>query len=222
MRRLLLSVLAISLFAAPAADAATVAIKPVKKCYRSGEKPTIAGIGFRPGGTVDVTSDGSSIGSAAVNAQGFFAGTLTVGLGSGERLRTYAATDPVNPGLTASTGVRVSAVTVTVNPQSGTPGRKIKVKARGFTTGKRLYAHVRRGTKYRRNLRVGKLRRACHKLKRTKRIIRKGAPNGTYLVQFDTKRKYSKQTKVRVRFNVTVFSIFGARASTAQSWTRIL
>jgi hypothetical protein len=209
------------LLAAPAAQAASVGVRPVKKCYRSGEKPTIAGIGFRPGGTVNVSSDGSSLGSASVNAEGFFAGTLTVGLASGERVKTYAATDPINPALTASTRLRVSAVTVTVNPTNGAPGQKIKVKARGFTTGKRLYVHVRHGKSYRRNLRIGKLKGACHKVRKKKRIIRKGAPNGSYVVQFDTKRKYSNKTKVRARFTVNVFSIFGSRASPAQAWTPI-
>ena len=213
MRLLVPLALLACLIAAPAVRAATVAVKPVESCYRSGAEPTIAGAGFRPNGAVNVTSDGSSLGQVPVNAQGFFAGKLTVGLASGERVKTYGATDTVNPALTASIRLRVSAVAVVVSPQSADPGRKVKIRARGFTTGKRLYAHVRHGTAVQRNVLVGKLKGACHKLKRRRRIIPAGAPSGRYLVQFDTRRRYSKDTPVRVRFKVKVLTVSGAGPS---------
>ena len=220
MRRSVFLALALLLPAAVPADAATVAVGPAKPCYRSGENPTIAGAGFTPNGAVNVTSDGRSIGQAQVNAVGFFAGKLTVGLASGERLKTYSATDTANPALSASIRLRLSAVAVSVSPPSGKPGRRLRIKARGFTTGKHLYAHVRHARTVRRNVRVGKLKRACHKLKRKRRISPRGAPGGRYLVQFDTRRRYSKHTPVRVRFKVTVFPVLGA--STALAWTRAL
>ena len=60
---------------------------------------------------------------------------------------------------------------------------------------------------------VGKLKGPCHTLKRKKRVLEATTPSGVYTVQFDTKRRYSKKTKVWVRFTVTVSPTWGRRSS---------
>ena len=90
-----------------------------------------------------------------------------------------------------------------VTPKNGAAGRKLRINATGFTTGKRLYAHIVR-KRFKRNVFIGKLKGPCRTLKSRKRVLPAGTPTGVYTVQFDTRRKYSKKTKVWVQFTVTV------------------
>jgi hypothetical protein len=214
-----------SLGAAASANAATVAVSPVKQCYRAGSTVSFSGNGYTPNGAVNITSDGSQIGSASTNGTGAFLADLTVGLASGEKVKTYGAVDQFNPSLTASLQLRVSAVDVALSPKSGAPGRRMRIRARGFTTGRRLYAHVRKGRRYRKNIKVGRLKGACHKLRKRKRLISRGAGTGTYKVQFDTKRRYSSKTDPRVVYSVFVFRTFksgnASAASVGERWVRV-
>ena len=202
-----------------AAGAAQVGVLPAKPCYRSGESLLIGGTQYTPNSSVRITSDGAFIGSVTTDGNGIFQGTLRVGQRRGERTKTYTGTDLSNQANVASTTLRVSALDVTVRPRSGRPGRRVRVRARGFTTGTRLYAHVVRGG-YRRNVRVGRLRGACRKLSARSRIFRRGTRPGTYTVQFDTRRRYSRRTAVRERYRVVIFR--RARASAAgAAWRRV-
>jgi hypothetical protein len=225
LRRSVLAVPCAVLLAFPAAaEAATVGIRPVKSCYRAGEQTFFGGSGFTPNGAVSVTADGSSLGSLSVASNGAFGGSLGIGLASGEKLKTYTATDQVDPSIAASTRVRVSALDVSVRPRRGRPGRRVRVKARGFTTGKRLYAHIRRGRRYKKNRRIGRLKGACRKLSKRTRFFSRRTPAGIYTVQFDTKRRYSRRTAVKLRFSVTVFHTVRASASAASAperWVKI-
>jgi hypothetical protein len=193
---------------APGAHAATVSVTPLKPCYRSGETIGMSGTGFTPGeDMVNVTSDGQPIGSDDVESDGTFVGDLGVASPS-ERVKTYTATDQSNPANTASVQLRVSPFGVFVSPPNGPPGRRLRIVARGFTSGTQLWAHVvRRGKS--RNLRIGRLRGPCRRLRVRKRLFRRNARPGTYAVQFDTRRRYSRKTRVKDRFRVTVFRTFG-------------
>ena len=211
------------LVVAPAAEAATTAIAPAKKCYRSGEKVVFGGTGFTPNNTVRVTSNGVAIpGGLTTNPVGTFLGRLTVGQRSGEQTKTYQAIDNANPTITAATAIKVSALNVGVKPKNGNPGRKLRIKARGFTSGGTLRAHVVKG-RFRRNIRIGKVKGACGKVTKRKRIFRSSTRSGTYTVQFDTKRRYSRKTAVRIRYRVTVFRRLVSRSVAASSvgWTRL-
>ena len=212
---------AVAVLAAPAAaNAATLGVIPQKACYRAGENVLIGGSGYTPNGTVQVNSDGRAVGTANSNATGAFSGALQLGVPSGERLKTYTAIDTTTPASTgnqASLQLRVSRLGVSVKPNSGRPGRVVRIKARGFTTGKTLYMHIVRGHK-RLNRRVGKLKGACHKLSVRKKVFSRHTRTGTYTVQFDSKRHYSKKTKVKIRFSVTVFAHAASHAASDPSW----
>lgn len=222
--RLALPLAALALAAPASAQAATLAVSPQKACYRSGETVGLTGAGFTPDGqsNISVTSGGSQIGTLSTDSTGAFSGSLTVALARGERVKTYAATDQLNPELTASRRLRVSALDVNVFPLSGTPGRLLRIGARGFTTGRTLWAHVkRRGGRRARNLRVGRLRGACRRIRTHRQIFREGTAPGAYLVQFDTRRRFSRRTRVRRRFTVQVFRVFdpGSARAAAQRWS---
>jgi hypothetical protein len=211
-----------ALLALPASShAANVGVLPDKRCYRSGERVGFLGNGFTPGGRVTIAADGAPIGLLSTDATGTVAGQLTVVQRRGERLKTYTATDQPDPALSASTRLRVSALDVRVRPRSNRPGRKVRIRARGFTGSKHLWAHLVRG-RYRRNVKVGRLRRSCRRLFRRKRLFPRRTRPGVYRVQFDGKRRYRRSTAVQVSFRVVVFRTVGrSAASTGESWTRL-
>lgn len=221
MRLRIAGAIAAGMLALPAsAMAASVAVTPSKPCYRSGEQVFLGGNGFTPSGRVSVTADGLPIGPLAADGQGNVGGRLTVARRSGEGVKSYVAADQLNPGLRAVAPLRVSAFQVRVSPRSGRPGRKLRVRARGFTDTKNLHAHVVRG-RYRRNVKVGRLRGACGTLIRRKRLFPRRTKPGTYTVQFDGKSRYSRSTPVGIRFRVVVFRRFGRAAAAGSSWTRV-
>jgi hypothetical protein len=217
---LALAVLAACLTAPAAASAGTLGVLPAKSCYREGEKALLGGGGYTPNGTVQVNLNGRALSLLNTDPGGNFGGVLTIGALSGERINTYTAIDTSNTANQGTKQIRVTSLGVSVHPKSGAPGRVVRIKARGFTTGKTLYMHIRRRHLHL-NRRIGKLKGACRKLSVKRKVFSAHTHTGTYRVYFDGKRKFSTKTKVQVGFHVTVFAHFASHASAAQSWTRI-
>lgn len=195
-----------------AASAASLTVSPQKRCYGSGESVSFLGTGFTPTtdplnpNQVNVTRPGANVGLLNVDANGAFNGVLGVRLDSGRETRTYTATDLADPSITASAQITVSSVLVRLRPINGAPGRRLRINAHGFTTGKTLWAHVRRGRSGR-NIKLGRLKGACGNLKTRRRLLPQNAAVGVYTVQFDTFRRYDGREKnrpVRDRYTITV------------------
>jgi hypothetical protein len=186
-----------------AASAAELTVSPDKSCYRSEEVVNLLGTGFTPQSTVTVTRGGTAFPPLTTQADGSFGGKLTLFLDSGRETRTYVATDDSNPSLTASTQITVSAVRVGLKPATGAPGRIMTVTARGFTTGSVLWAHVRHQGSTR-NVRIGRLKGACHGLKTRKRLLPQNAALGVHTIQFDTFRRYRAKRAVKDLYTVSV------------------
>jgi hypothetical protein len=190
--------------AAPAgASAASLDVTPEKRCYSHGESVNLIGSGFTPGASASITRDGSLLGSLPADATGAFNGILTLAQNSGRRTKTYTATDGTNPSLTASDQITVSAVRVGLAPGNGAPGRVMSIDARGFTTGKTLWAHVIKG-RSKRHLRLGRLKGACGNLETRRRLLRRSASVGVHTIQFDTFRRYRADRPVRDRASISV------------------
>ncbi len=207
-------------FAVPAvASAATLTITPAKKCYRSGESFSMAAAGFTPGAPVNVTVNGSTLTGSPLVADG--AGNIGSGLMLGQRVgqqqKTLVTTDATNPALTASASLLVTAVAVNVKPKNGAAGRTVKIGARGFTTGKTLWAHISKGGKTVRNVKIGKLKGACSKVAAKRKLFVSSTPSGTYKVQFDTVRKRSSKTTVKSTYTVTIYPIVKSGSASAAS-----
>ena len=221
---------AAALLAGPAsAFGASVGVIPQKPCYRSaappnGEKVFLGGTGFTPNGTAEVTLDRKPLGMTAADPQGVIRGLLTLGSITGERNRLLAATDQANAANFGALNLHATGVALNVKPRRAGPGRPVRIKARGFTGSKRLYAHIRRG-RYHRNVGIGRLKGACRKLSRRNRIFSAGTRPGVYRVQFDGKRRYSSRTVPRIRYRVTIFRRLVRRgsvsAASAASWARL-
>ena len=190
--------------AAPAtASAASLDVTPQKRCYSSGESVNLLGAGFSPLGTASVTRDGAALGTLTTDANGVFNGTLTLAQTTGKRTKTYTAKDDSVPTLTASRQITVTAVRVDLSPANGAPGRRMSIKASGFTTGTTLWAHVTRG-RSKRTLKIGSLSGACGGLKTRKRLLPRNAALGMHTIQFDTFKQYDPKQRVRYRYTIDV------------------
>lgn len=203
---------------APLASAATMKPEPKKRCYRDTETVNLAGEGFSPNGTVSIARDGMVFPQPLnTSPTGEFLGQLKLAQGTGQSRRTYTATDTTDPTVMASTSLVVSATEVKVQPDTGTPGKLLRIGARGFTVGKTLYAHIVRKHKSR-NVRIGRLKGSCSKLLAHKRLFTKRTKVGTYRVQFDTKRRYSAREEVKYAYTVEISVEPKAAASV---WKRV-
>lgn len=219
----LTSLLAAVALAAPlTASAATLSVD--KRCYGPGDKVSFSGGGYTPNGQVAFTVGGQQLGVTTANPVGELAVALAAPQIDGkQRTDVFTATDQTNLALAASTNVLLTSLDVTVSPKKGNPGKARRIKARGFTTGKTLYAHVKLGKK-RRNVKIGKLKGPCKTLNVKRKLFASNAPTGLYSVQFDAKRKYSAKTAPSVTFLVNVFqTIVPAMTSSsiAERWTRL-
>jgi hypothetical protein len=186
-----------------AASAAELNVSPQKSCYSSGESINLLGTGFSPLGSASVTRDGTLLGALNTDGNGAFNGVLTLAQNSGKQTKTYTATDGTDPSITASRQIVVSSVRVGLKPASGAPGRILRITARGFTTGKTLWAHITRG-KSKRTIKLGRLKGACGSLMTRRRLLPQNAALGVHTLQFDTFRRYSSRQPVRDRYTITV------------------
>ena len=183
-----------------------------------------------------IVRDGTLIGSLRAGPFGAFGLVDTSGsVSSGERRYAFQAVDTTNPAIRAATELRVSALAVSVRPSGGSPSRPRRVRARGFVGGRTLYAHVRRGRGYRLRVRIGRLRGACATVSARRRLLKRRTPVGTYRVQFDARRRYSRcrrvtATRTCLVLRVRVFRIFRfssasgsvSAAGTGEAWEQVV
>jgi hypothetical protein len=202
-RPLAVAVAVASLAAPAAAQAASLTTEPAKPCYRSAETISFLGSGFTPLGTANLTRDGVFVSPIPTDATGQFNASLKLQQDQGTQIRTYTATDANNPSLSASVPVTVSAVGVGLSPRTGSVSRRFRIRARGFTTGDTLWAHiVHRRSK--RLVKVGALTGACHNLRARMRLLTQNARVGRHRIQFDTFRKYKRDRAVKTTYTIRV------------------
>ncbi len=218
------ALLTIGALAAPAgAQAASLGLLPAKACYGAAEKVSLFGTGFTPGGPVTVRQGLMTLNPGpTVDATGSFAGKAFIQqISAKEETTNFNATDQNNPAITIATGpLRVSQLSLS-GTKAGANGLIQRIRARGFTSGRKvLYAHVRRGGRKIKNLRIGRLQGACRTLNVRKRFFSSGANPGVYTLYFDTARRFKKGRSQQPRGTLTVFRIVrrsaaGARAATS-------
>jgi hypothetical protein len=180
----------------------------------------LIGGGFTPNGQVVFTRDGDPLGDPIVAdaGGGVFPQLILPGFVSGQKRRTYVATDSTNSTLTAQVSLLVTATDVTLRPEGGAPHRLLTVNARGFFGGRTLYAHVVRAGRRAgraRNLRIGAVRGACKQVQARKRLFPRGAAPGKYRVQFDTFRRFKSKRTIETDFIITVYRTAGTARATA-------
>jgi hypothetical protein len=204
MTRPLALAVAIASLAAPSlAHAASLTAKPAKSCYRSGETVNFVGDGFTASSSANLTRDGTFVSPIPTDQAGRFDAGLRLLRDRGQEDRTYTATDSSNPGLSASAPVLVSAVGVGLSPKGGPVSRRFRIRARGFTTGTTLWAHVIH-KRSKRLLRIGRLKGACHTLQARRRLLPRNARFGRHRIQFDTFRRYRANRSVQKHYTIRV------------------
>jgi hypothetical protein len=213
------SLAAIALAAPAAAPAASLSVN--KSCYGAGEQVKFSGGGYTASGPVSLSVSGQQLGVTNANPIGeIAAGIPAPSIKGKQRTDVFTATDQTNLALTATVPVKLTSLNVKVTPKNGDPSKAKRIVARGFTTGKVLYAHVRRGSS-KRNVKVGKLKGACKTLSAKRKLFLANAKAGVYNVQFDTKRTYSSKTAPQVSFLVTVFHTFRPASVSSTSWIQV-
>ncbi len=204
MTRPLAVAVALATLAAPSvAHAASLTTKPAKSCYRSGETVHFLGDGFTASSSANLTRDSVFVAPIPTDAAGRFDAGLRLLQDRGQQDRTYMATDSTNPGLSASVPVTVTVVGVGLSPNGGPVSRRFRIHARGFTTGRTLWAHVVR-KRSKRLLKIGPLTGACHTLTAHRRLLPKNARLGRQRIQFDTFRRYRANRPVERHFTIRV------------------
>ena len=192
---------------ATTAEAATFTIAPAQPCYISGGIVTGTGGAFTPASQVDVFGDGNRLGAVTADAAGgFVTPPITLGRMSGVKTHTLTATDPANPALTATASFLGTTNTVTFKPKRATPGTRIRIKGWGFIGGSRVYMHVR-GRGYKSDRRIASTNGPCGLFTARTPIVPAGSSPGTYNLQFDSKRRYSKNTEPAVLARLRVFRV---------------
>jgi len=204
MTRPLTVAVALAALAAPSvAHAASLTTNPAKQCYRSGETVHFIGADFTPNNLVNLSRDNIFVASLPADGAGRFDAGLRLLQDRSRQVRTYTATDSTNPGLSASVGVTVSAVGVGLSPSTGPVSRRFRIRARGFTTGRTLWAHVLH-KRSKRHLKIGRLKGACHDLRARRRLLPRNAGFGRHRIQFDTFRRYRANRQVKTPYTIRV------------------
>ena len=207
---------AAALVAAPAASAAT--LQTDAPCYQETQEVVLKGSGYTPLSTVTVARDGETLGTAQADANGAFErkfATPELPAGRREEVSTLTATEGVNSGTTR---YRATKVFADFSPASGDPTRlRVRFSVFGFGLVRpraTVYLHyVRRSTgEARRTVNLGRVRGTCGVLRRTKllRLFPFTPERGTWILQFDTVKRYERATSRRttpwVRKPVEVFT----------------
>jgi hypothetical protein len=201
--------------AAPA-QAQSLAINSPLPCYLAGQQFTAAGAGFTAGGPVDIQLDGTSLGIIGADAAGNLAvPPITLGTMRGAKAHALTAVDQTNPALMATTSFLGTTNQVVVKPKNARAGAQRRLKGYGFLSGPRVFMHVR-GNGYRADKRVGKPGGPCGTFSSRAVIVPSSAGLGSYKVQFDAKKKYSKKTRPRVIGTMRVTLRARGSAITAQ------
>lgn len=184
------------------ANAATLTLD--KPCYREGSDAVAVGAGFAPNSPVRFSLNGSPftdpVNPPIADATGGVSAGFSIGSPPGRQAQyLLAATDGTN---TAETEFIATDLDVIVTPKRGDPGRRKRIRARGFDPGSLVRFHVR-GPR-RRTGTVGTARGPCGTLNKKTRIFRSTDPTGTYTVQFDQRASYSRSASPRVVFQVSI------------------
>ncbi len=182
----------IALATPAAAGAAT--LDPSKSCYFNNDLARLSGTGFAPDSQITFTVNGRPLRTTVrSNSAGDVLVRYDPPRTETERELGIRATD--SEGTSARTTVFVTRKRrVTANPDSAPNVRTWKAVFRlfGFGRGKAFIHYVNPNGVHKKNVRLGRLRGPCGRLKTEKRRVMpfRNPQFGVWKLQFDTRRKY--------------------------------
>jgi hypothetical protein len=204
---LLLASLAASAPVLTSASAQSAAkISTDRGCYARGDQIKVSLSGMPAGELVDVrVDDDVAAPDLPIDAAGNAATSVTAP--DGRPPRPIPVRAQVSLQVLAATTVRLSVPVVTMSPTSAKPTTRVSYAISGFAGTGPIYAHVARGPKHVRTVRVGTPPAPCAELvAKIPQLPLSRPPKGLYTVQFDQQRAYragragSVRRSVRVRF----------------------
>lgn len=207
--RLAIVSVALTALAAPSAASAQVSLTTNQSCYFAKEKTRLVDTNdiVRVTGTGFTSNGGVFLGQLPLtaNAVGAFSYPLaSQSIPGKQKDFPLVAVDRTNPALRDTATARLTKLRLKMSPRRVSKTARLRIRARGFFAGKSLYAHIRRGKRYRRNIKIGTVRKPCGLLNKKRRLFGRSAPFGRYRIQFDNKRRYRKSTQPKAVFRVRV------------------
>lgn len=214
-----LPVAALALAGGTSARAAEVKTLPCVPYVAGQQTMPITGAGFTPGGLVTLFTTTAAdptpriLTSARLDALGSFV-TVAPGQGgpgvsehvapprftrSDANLQTFTlvAADRTNPAapIVATAPFGVVRFGMTRSPSPRRPHQRVRYTARGFATGRRVYAHFRYGGVTRRTVSLGVARGSCGITSRRMRALPTRVRYGSWEARIDQSRRYSVKTR---------------------------
>jgi hypothetical protein len=206
------------------ATAQAATLTPLKPCYISvtqnspGDPPAITrerldlgGNGFTPGSFVDLSFDGTLDRTVQVDPAGNLPPQILMSpyRARGEGAFTLTAAEQGNTLNNVTLTSRTTALTLRVLPREAEPGDRVRFRGRGFTDQRAVWAHYLRNGKVRKTVRlVRQIDNPCGSFSvRRKQIPVKRPKTGTWTLQVDQQRRYSRApASVFVRVKIDVFT----------------
>jgi hypothetical protein len=194
MPRLLLSGAAVALLVPAAAHGATLTTAP---CYYSQQSMQITGSGWGPATEYGVTGQGIDVAGTADDAGNFTDTNATAPniSASGFRPQTFTLTGTQDGAEVASTKFKVVNFLVAPKSTNGKPTGKTTWRFSGFTPGKQIFIHVKRGSHvYTQKAGKGDSPCGTHKsrLRRLPAVPASKITYGKYKVYIDNRRAFKK------------------------------
>jgi hypothetical protein len=207
------AVAAASAVAAPAAaSAASIALD--KPCYDEQTPATITGAGFTPGDTIDLETTNSNLFTTApVDATGAFStqtpAPLLGTIDPAQQSFTLNAISEMTGAVLASTTIQVATFAALTKPSEARPSAKVRFTFSGFTPGRTIYGHYLRHGKVTATTRFGPAAFPCGTLTTKARMYPSEHPaTGVYKIQFDSNRRFIKNTPQKLTGSLTIFTRF--------------
>jgi hypothetical protein len=215
-RRLLMAGIVAGLALPASADAASLAVD--RPCYPVNGPINVSGTGFTPNTQVQLSfSNGTSAGFATADAAGNFGGAIQApSINPLEQALTLIGTDRANPANTGSAALRITRFQASTKPSRARPHKRVLYRVRGFTGGGTVYVHYVFRGKLRGTRTLGPAKPPCGVVnKRMPLLPLRKVRFGTWTLQIDTSRKYSKNTLPRLVGTLLIFRTVRPRGATA-------
>jgi hypothetical protein len=192
------------------AQASTLAVNA--PCYLESEPIAATGTGFTASGPVNFSFDGQLAANGTADGAGNINQQLTAPTLSGSTLQhtfNLAAQDQSNPALSAAAPVTVTRIAATLKPHRARPTHKVRFGIHGMPPGQTIYLHYVFHGKQRARVTLGTAKAPCGTLTVRKRFFPMRRPAvGTWKLQIDNQKRFSKSTLPRIPFPVTIFRTF--------------
>jgi len=188
---------------------ARIAIGPPSACHRAGDTLHVTGTGFTPSMPVDLLLGGAVTSTVNASAQGTVEAELKLpssGSVPGQRTYRVTAREHNTPTNTATASVPATTFAYRANPASfQRRGGRASLSFAGFPTARSVYAHYRLDGRTRATVKLGRATGACGTLAVDAELIpARVVRAGTWVVQYDTRARYSARTAPRLLGKIRV------------------